>query len=69
MDRLRQVGALLIGDDELECNCKDKTIDDINISMIAFSPDTLKKYDLIIYSGSKGTKIVKSTYTMTGKVV
>jgi hypothetical protein len=69
MDRLRQVGALLIGDDELECNCKDKTIDDINISMVAFSPDTLKKYDLIIYSGSKGTKIVKSTYTMTGKVV
>lgn len=69
MDRLKQVGALLIGDDELECNCKDKTIDDINISMVAFSPDTLKKYDLIIYSGSKGTKIVKSTYTMTGKVV
>ncbi len=69
MDRLRQVGALLIGDDELECNCKDKTIDDINISMVAFSPDTLKKYDLIIYSGSKGTKIIKSTYTMTGKVV
>jgi hypothetical protein len=69
MDKLRQVGALLIGDDELECNCKDKTIDDINISMVAFSPDTLKKYDLIIYSGSKGTKIVKSTYTMTGKVV
>lgn len=69
MDRLRQIGALLIGDDELECNCKDKTIDDINISMVAFSPDTLKKYDLIIYSGSKGTKIVKSTYTMTGKVV
>lgn len=69
MDRLRQVGALLIGDDELECNCKDKTIDDINISMVSFSPDTLKKYDLIIYSGSKGTKIVKSTYTMTGKVV
>lgn len=69
MDKLRQVGALLIGDDELECNCKDKTIDDINISMVSFSPDTLKKYDLIIYSGSKGTKIVKSTYTMTGKVV
>ena len=69
MDRLRQVRALLIGDDELECNCKDKTIDDINISMVAFSPDTLKKYDLIIYSGSKGTKIIKSTYTMTGKVV
>ena len=69
MDRLRQVITLLIGDDELECNCKDKTIDDINISMVAFSPDTLKKYDLIIYSGLKGTKIVKSTYTVTGKVV
>ena len=69
MDRLRTITTLLIGDDELECNCKDKTIDDINISMIAFNPDTLKKYDMIVYSGSKGTKIVKSTYTMTGKVV
>lgn len=69
MDRLKKVITLLIGDSELECNCKDKTIDDINISMVAFSPDTLKNYDLIIYSGSKGTKIVKSTYTMTGKVV
>lgn len=68
MDRLRTITTLLIGDDELECNCKDKTIDDINISMVAFSPDTLKKYDMIIYSGSKGVKIVKSTYTKTGKV-
>lgn len=68
MDRLRTIATLLIGDDELECNCKEKTIDDINISMVAFSPDTLKKYDMIIYSGSKGVKIVKSTYTKTGKV-
>lgn len=68
MDRLRTITTLLIGDDELECNCKDKTIDDINISMVAFNPDTLKKYDMIVYSGSKGVKIVKSTYTKTGKV-
>lgn len=68
MDRIRTVQTLLIGDDELECNCA-KTIDDINIGMIAFSPDTIAKYDLIIYSGSKGTKIVKSTYTKTGKIV
>lgn len=69
MERIKVVSALLVGDDELECNCKDKTIDDVNISMLAFNPDTLKKYDLIVYSGSKGTKIVKSTYTSTGKVV
>jgi hypothetical protein len=69
MDRVKRINALLIGDNELECNCKDKTIDDINISLVAFSPDTLEKYDLIIYSGSKGTKIVKSTYTKTGKVI
>lgn len=69
MERLKVVNALLIGDNELECNCKDKTIDDINISMVAFSPDTLQKYDLIIYSGTKGTKIVKSVYTKTGKVM
>lgn len=69
MDRIKTITALLIGDNELECNCKDKTIDDINITMVAFNPDSLKKYDLIVYSGSKGTKIIKSTYTKTGKVV
>lgn len=69
MDRLRRVETLLIGDNELECNCKDKTIDDINITMVALSPDTLKNYDLIIYSGTKGTKIIKSTYTKTGKII
>ena len=69
MERLKVVSTLLIGDNELECNCKDKTIDDINITMVAFNPDDLKKYDFVIYSGSKGTKIIKSTYTKTGKVV
>ena len=69
MERIKVVSALLVGDNELECNCKDKTIDDINISMLAFNPNDLKKYDLIVYSGLKGTKIVKSTYTNTGKVV
>jgi hypothetical protein len=69
MERLKVVNALLIGDNELECNCKDKTIDDINITMIGLNPDDLKKYNLILYSGSKGTKIIKSTYTKTGKVV
>ena len=69
MERPRVVSALLIGDSELECNCSGKTIDDINIGMIAFSPDIISKYDLILYSGSKGLKILKSTYTGTGKVV
>lgn len=69
MDRVKKIETLLIGDNELECNCESKTIDDINISMVAFSPEIISKYDMIIYSGSKGTKIVKSTYTKTGKVV
>lgn len=69
MERLKVVNALLIGDNELECNCKDKTIDDVNIAMVAFNPDILTKYDLIIYSGSKGTKVIKSKYTPTGKVI
>lgn len=67
---VRRLNTLLIGDSELECNCKDKTIDDINISMVGFSSSgVLDRYDLIIYSGSKGVKIIKSTYTKTGKVV
>ena len=67
MDR-RIINTLIIGDDELECNCKSKTIDDINITLGSFNMKDLEKYDMIIYNGSKGTKIIKTKYTKTGKI-
>lgn len=68
MDR-RVMNSLFIGDDELDCDCDKVTLDDLNISHIGFSISVLDKFDFIMYEGKKGTKILKSVYTKTGKVV
>jgi hypothetical protein len=44
----KNLDTLIIGDDELECKCEGKSIDEINISSVGFSIDTLEKFDLII---------------------
>ena len=67
MDR-RVVKTLIVYDEDLNCDCKDKTIDDISIVNVGFSVSVIDYYDLIIYSGSKGTKILKSKYTKTGTI-
>ena len=64
--RIRKV--LIIDDNDLNCSCKDKTIDDIGVPEIGFSIDIIHDQDLIIYSGTKGTKILWSKYTKTGVV-
>lgn len=66
--KIRRATTLIIGDVELNCNCKDLTIEDLNITHIGFSDMVLNQFDIILYSGSKGTKILKSTYTKTGVV-
>ena len=66
--KLRKVTSLIISDDELNCNCKDLKLEDLNVTHIGFSSLVTDQYDLIIYTGEKGTKILKSTYTKTGIV-
>lgn len=66
--KIRRATTLIIGDVELNCNCKDLTIEDLNITHVGFSDMVLNQFDIILYSGSKGTKILKSTYTKTGVV-
>lgn len=60
MDR-KTLNTLIVDDNDLECECKtvDLTIDSINLSHVGFVANDLSKYDLIIYKGSKGTKILK----------
>lgn len=63
------MNSLIIGDSELDCDCDKVTIDDLNISHVGFAISVLDKFDFIMYEGKKGTKILKSVYTKTGKVV
>ena len=65
MDR-RVVNMLIVNDDDLNCDCSSKTIDDITIVNVGFSIGVLDKFEMIVYKGSKGTKVLKSVYTKTG---
>lgn len=62
----RRIKTLLVNDEDLNCDCKDKTIEDITVANVGFSVSIIDSFDLIIYEGSKGTKILKSKYTKTG---
>ena len=61
MDR-KLLNTLIVGDDDLECKCKnnkDLTLELLNLVNVGFVPGDLERYDLIIYKGSRGTKILK----------
>lgn len=57
----KSLQALIIGDDDLECKCKKEnlSLEDLNLTHVGFISSDLEKYDLVIYKGSKGTKILK----------
>lgn len=65
MDR-RVVNTLVIDDKDLECNCDSITLKSLNISNVGFISSDLEKFDLIVYKGKKGQKILKSAITKTG---
>lgn len=67
MDR-RVANVLIVNDDDLNCDCSSKTIDDISIINVGFSIGVLDKFEMVVYKGSKGTKILKSSFTKTGTI-
>ena len=55
----RVMNTLILGDEDMNCDCKDKTINDLNITMIGLNLSSLDKFDLIVYHGKKGVKILR----------
>lgn len=55
----RIMNTLILGDEDMNCDCKDKTISDLNITMIGLNLSSLDKFDLIVYRGNKGVKILR----------
>jgi hypothetical protein len=64
----RMIQTLLVDDNDLECKCENLKLRDIDLGRLGFVNADLEKFDMIIYKGSKGTKIIKSKYTQTGKI-
>lgn len=67
MDR-RLINTLIINDNDLKCKSESLTLHDLNISHLNFQLEDLEVFDLIIYTGKRGTKILKSKYFKSGKI-
>ena len=62
------INTLFLDDEDMNCNCSQKSLEDISIIDVGFGISVLNSFSLIIYRGSKGTKILKSEYTKTGVI-
>ena len=57
----KTINALIVGDQDLDCK-KDKesmTVEDIKLESLGFSLSDLDKYDLIVYKGRLGKKVLR----------
>ena len=62
------VKLLIVNDDDMNCDIAKDTIESMNLSNVGFSSLVLDKYDMVIYVGAKGSKILKSRYTPLGLI-
>ena len=54
--------TLVVNDDDFECTKRgeERTLEDIVISKLSFSLFDLEKFDLIIYKGKLGIKLLRT---------
>ncbi len=64
------LNTLILNDNYLECIevQKQKTLTDLNLTHFSFSQSDYEKFELIVYEGSRGTKILKSESFKKGKI-
>ena len=58
----RMINTLIVNDQDLNCNCDSLTLDEINISKLGFVNADLDKFDLIVYKGKRGSKVVRTKF-------
>lgn len=57
MIKLDDAKVLIVSDDDLNCSSKKKT--EVELSDVGFSMKVLVSFDIVIYQGSKGLKILR----------
>ena len=62
------VKLLLVNDDDMNCDIAKDTIETMNLGNVGFSLKVLDQYDMVVYVGAKGSKILKSKYTPLGLI-
>lgn len=69
MKKYKGINLLLLSDEDMNCDTKTKDLSKMGIENIGFSMLAIKDYDLVVYEGKKGTKILKSKYTKKGEII
>lgn len=60
--------TLVVNDDDLNCSTEKVPLLGITTSSLNFVENDLKDYDLIVYQGRRGCKILRNRAFRTGKV-
>jgi hypothetical protein len=67
MERLI-LNTLIVNDDDLDCDCKETTLENMTIANVGFRLPDIERFDMVIYKGKRGQKILRSRYTGLGKI-
>lgn len=63
-----EIKTLIVDDNDLECKNDKTTLTELSLNNLSFNIEDIEMFELIIYRGKKGTKILKSNYFRTGKI-
>ena len=55
----KMMNTLIVDDNDLNCNCEGLILEEINLGKVGFVNVDLEKFDLIVYKGKRGKKILK----------
>lgn len=62
------INFLLLNDDDLQCRRENMPIEELCLLDTSFILSDLEPYDLIVYQGRKGVKVMKSRHFKNGIV-
>lgn len=65
----RMIKTLIVNDSDLSCDCEKVSLDNMTILNLNFVWKDIEDYELIIYKGKRGTKILRSKYFEQGKII
>jgi len=68
MKKYSNAKLLILNDDDMNCKTG-SDIEKMQLTDIGFSMFAIQDYDMVIYEGKKGMKILKSRYTQKKGVV
>lgn len=64
----KNLKVLIVNDKDLNCNCDKTTLEGMTISDLNFIWSDIEIFDVIVYEGSRGTKILRSKHFSSGVV-